>query len=324
MYRSPFLNEVEERMLALNYSRRTVDTYIYWVYQYILFNNKRHPQDMGEDEINAFLTYLAISRKVRISTQKLALNAIVFLYKKIIGREIDLKDNFNRSQVPAKLPIVLSTYEVVQLLEAIPLDQRLPFQLMYGSGLRRIECARLRVQDIDFNYSALRIWFGKGSRHRTVTLPRELFPDLRRQIETAAVLRKQDLKNDDFAGIWMPEALARKYPSSPFDLGWYYLFSSKSLSTARHCTLIRRHHMDESVFNKRLRKAARLCDFRKPVTCHTLRHSFATHLLANGADIRTVQEQLGHTDVTTTQIYTHVLQQGANGVRSPFSSLPQP
>jgi integron integrase len=255
------------------------------------------------------------------STQRSALNALVFLYSKILNQPLALNLQFNQSKVPRKLPSVLTQDEVRQLLANVPHQHLLAVQLLYGSGLRLMEVMRLRIQDIDFNYGFLRIWNGKGGKHRQVTLAPQLHPALRAQIERMRIYWQQDLLSPIFAGVSLPHALERKYPNAPKEFGWQFLFGAANFSRDPMCGAWRRHHVDESCVQKAVRFAACQCQFNKPVGCHTLRHSFATHLLASGADIRTVQEQLGHSDVATTQIYTHVLRQGANGVKSPLSML---
>ena len=322
MSNSPFLSQLRHQMLTEHYALRTVESYCYWVRMYIFFHNKQHPKDLTDAHITAFLTHLSVNRRCSASTQKTALNALVYLYNRHLQLPVSHELRFNRATAPKKLPIVLTPAEVLKLLSVIHPPFLLPAQMMYGSGLRLMECLRLRVQDIDFSYCNVRIWNGKGGKHRQVTLAKELFPRLREQIELCAQRFNADINNQAFDGVYLPNALARKYRKAPFELGWQYLFGAHSLSRDPVTGQYRRHHIHETSLQKAVKAAAKQCGFNKPVTCHTLRHSFATHLLANGADIRTVQEQLGHTDVKTTQIYTHVLQQGANGVRSPFSSLP--
>lgn len=219
--------------------------------------------------------------------------------------------------------MVLTRTEVAALLEKLQGSAHLFACLLYGSGLRRIEAARLRVKDVDFDHLQLRVWARKGNKHRITTVAPELLPALRQQIKRVALLLEEDLQSPGYAGAWMPGALARKYPSASRTLGWQYLFPSTQLSVEPGTRFIRRHHVDESALNKHIKRAARQAGITKDVTCHTLRHSFATHLLETGADIRTVQEQLGHSDVRTTEIYTHVLKRGGHGVISPLSGLIQ-
>jgi len=250
-----------------------------------------------------------------------ALNALVFLYRSILEKPLTLELNFNKSKQATKLPVVLTQIEVSALLAQISNQYSLPCQLMYGSGLRLMEVVRLRVQDIDFDYNSIQVWQGKGGKNRRVTLAKELCEFLKSQIAMVQSIYKQDQLNPNYKGVWLPYALARKYPSASNDVKWHYLFPSNRLSIDPETTLLRRHHIDETTLRKAVKMAAQNAEIEKNVTCHSLRHSFATHLLQRGADIRTVQEQLGHTDIRTTQIYTHVLEQGANGVRSPLSDI---
>ncbi|MEE2001403.1 integron integrase [Alkalimonas sp. MEB108] len=318
---SPFLDHVAEFMTVRRYARRTVDTYIYWIRFYILFSKKQHPAKLGDADVELFLNYLANQRHVAPRTQATALNALSFLYSKVLQKPLSLNLEFNRSQVSPKLPVVLTRPEVAALLRLIDPKYKLIAQLMYGSGLRLMEAVRLRVQDIDYDYLSVMVWQGKGNKNRRVTLAPELVTSLKQQTQHVMQYFQADLANPDYAGVWLPFALARKNPSAPKQLGWHYLFPSIKLSLDPESKSIRRHHLDESCVRREIKIAARKAEIRKNVTCHTLRHSFATHLLESGADIRTVQEQLGHTDVRTTQIYTHVLNRGASGVKSPLSQL---
>lgn len=321
MSSSPFLQSIEEFMRVRRYSIRTIRSYLYWIRYFIVFHQKRHPRELGAEQVEQFLTYLAVHRNVAAATQAIALNALVFLYSKVL--EIPLGDfgAFRRSSRQRKLPEVLTREEVRHLLGVLTGQYRLMASLLYGSGLRRIELVRLRVKDVDLDHLQLRIWNGKGGKHRLTTLAPELAPVLLRQIERVELLFAEDCLVHGFAGVWMPDALARKYPSAPREVGWQYLFPSSRLSLEPGTTYLRRHHFDESAINRVLREKAGEANIRKRVSSHTLRHSFATHLLQSGADIRTVQQQLGHADVKTTEIYTHVLNQGAHGVRSPLSQL---
>lgn len=318
---SPFLDFVTEEMYKRRYAKRTIETYLHWIRFYILFHKKQHPKDLAEQHVEQFLTYLAVNRHVAVQTQALALNAISFLYKEILQRPLSLNLNFNQSSKPRKLPVVLTKDEIKRLLREIDPGYLLLAQLLYGSGLRLMEAVRLRVAAIDFDYLSIMVWHGKGGKHRRVTLAPELVPALKRQISLVEAYYQQDLETQDYAGVWLPFALARKYPGAPKELGWQYLFPSNKLSIDPDSKLLRRHHIDESGLQKAVKSASRKAAIDKHVSCHTLRHSFATHLLQAGMDIRTVQEQLGHSDVKTTQIYTHVLKQGGNAVQSPLSQL---
>ncbi|WP_111980308.1 integron integrase [Algibacillus agarilyticus] len=319
--RSPFLNSISEYMLLHQYSLRTVDTYLTWITAYIHFHKKRHPASMGDNEVEQYLEYLALKSNVAPRTQATALNALSFLYKHIIKNELSLNLNFARSKKQSKLPIVMTPDEVSQLMKHLNKRYYLIAGLMYGSGLRVMEAVQLRVQDIDFDFKCIRVWNGKGNKHRIVTLAVELIPMLRNQITQVDEYLQLDLKNELFSGVWMPHSLAKKYPSANKSLAWQYLFPSHKLSGDPETGEIRRHHFHHTCIRKAVKKAVQSAGLTKLITPHTFRHSFATHLLQNGADIRTVQTQLGHSDIKTTQIYTHVLQQGANGVVSPLSKL---
>jgi integron integrase len=319
--KSPFLQSVESFMRVRNYSKRTIEAYLYWIKYFIVYCNKRHPRELGSADIERFLTFLAVERTVSQGTQAVALNALVFLKTKFLNQPLEPLEHFLKSQRQRKLPVVLTQPEVRALLAQLSGTAYLMAALLYGSGLRRIELVRLRVKDLDFDYRQIRIFHGKGSKHRIVTLADELVAPLSEQIRQVALYFEQDCRVQGYAGVWMPDALARKYPNGARSLNWQYVFPASRLSVDPASGLIRRHHYDESNLNKLVKAAARDAGLRKEVSCHTLRHSFATHLLQSGADIRTVQQQLGHADVKTTEIYTHVLKQGAHGVKSPLSSL---
>jgi len=321
MAKSPFLQSVEDYMRVQRYSRRTIETYLYWIKFFILFSGKQHPSVLDDEAIKRFLTFLATERNVSAGTQALALNAIVFLKTKFLGQTVGDLSGFNRAQRQRKLPVVLTRTEVSDLLSKLTGIHYLMAALLYGSGLRRIELVRLRVKDFDFDFRQIRVINGKGGKHRLVTLADELLAPLREQVKIVEITLTRDQATGQYAGVWLPDALSRKYPRAPFELGWHYLFPASRLSADPDSGCIRRHHFDESNLNKRVKQAARDAGIRKAVSCHTLRHSFATHLLQSGADIRTVQQQLGHADVKTTEIYTHVLNQGAQGVKSPLSNL---
>ncbi|HAW93656.1 MULTISPECIES: integron integrase [unclassified Arsukibacterium] len=318
---SPFLEYIADFMRTRRYAKRTIDTYLYWIRFYILHNNKQHPNVLGDLEVEQFLSFLSNQRSVAVKTQATALNALSFLYKHIVQRPLSLQLNFNKARIAQKLPVVLTKAEIQQILLVIDPKYKLIAQLLYGSGLRLMEAVRLRVQDIDFDYLSVMVWQGKGNKNRRVTLAAELVPVLHIQIHHVEQYFQADFQNPQYAGVWLPFALARKYPAAPKDLGWQYLFPSSQLSVDPESKLLRRHHIDETTVRRSVKLAARQAKIKKNVTCHTLRHSFATHLLQAGMDIRTVQEQLGHTDVRTTQIYTHVLKHGASGVKSPLSQL---
>ncbi|WP_394151359.1 integron integrase [Vibrio maritimus] len=319
--KSPFLSYIREFMQARHYAKKTIEAYLSWILQYIVYHNKRHPSEMGTREVEEFLSHLVTDRNLAMRSQNQALNAMVFLYKHVIHKPIDVNMRFKKSNKNKKLPTVLTVKEVASLLSNMPPHFLLPAQLMYGSGLRLMECLRLRYHDIDFDYGALRIWRAKGNKNRVVTLARELLPSLKLQQEQVEKIWRQDVKHDDYAGVWLPDALEKKYPNSNKALNWQYLFPSIRLSIDPQSTLTRRHHINETSVQKALKVAVKKAGITKSVSCHALRHSFATHLLESGADIRTVQEQLGHTDIKTTQIYTHVINRGASGVKSPLSNI---
>ena len=318
---SPFIESITRYMAVRRYSPRTIESYLYWIKHFIRFHDKRHPSELGDREIEQFLTFLTVERNVSAATQKLALNALAFLYNRFLETPLGDVRSFRRSKVPAKLPVVLSRTDVAKLLAQLNGAPLMIASLLYGSGLRRIEVARLRVKDIDFDHLQIQVWNGKGFRHRLTTLAPELLPRLKNQVERVRLHLREDSLNEQFAGVWMLAAFARKFPGAQRTLGWQYLFPSVKLSLDPASRCLRRHHIDESTINKFIKKASLRAGIEKHVTSHTLRHSFATHLLESGADIRTVQEQLGHQDVKTTEIYTHVLKRGARGVRSPLSDL---
>lgn len=262
-----------------------------------------------------------MERRVSVATQRLALNALAFLYNRFLDQPLGDVSGFMRSRVPPRLPVVLTRAEVSRVLSQLYGMPLIIASLLYGSGLRRLEAARLRVKDIDIDHLRIQVWNGKGYQDRLTTLAPEMVPQLQNQVERVRLYLREDSQHEQYAGAWLPSALARKHPNAQFSLGWQYLFPSAKLSLDPQSRRLRRHHIDESTINKFIRKASIRAGIEKLVTSHTLRHSFATHLLDSGADIRTVQEQLGHRDVKTTAIYTHVLKRGARGVRSPLSDL---
>jgi len=308
-------------MLTRQYSLRTVETYLTWIKSFINFHDKRHPSSMGDNEVERYIEHLALKANVSPRTQATALNSLAFMYKHIIKNELSLNLDFARSKRQPKLPVVMTKEEVKLLLEKLGKRYYLIAGLMYGSGLRVMEAVQLRVQDIDFDYKCIRVWNGKGKKHRVVTLALELIPLIRNQIIQVNEYLQLDSNNEQYAGVWMPNALERKYPTANKTLAWQYLFPSYKLSADPETGEIRRHHFHHTGIRKAVKKAVKDANLKKLITPHTLRHTFATHLLQSGADIRTVQAQLGHSDIRTTQIYTHVLQQGANGVTSPLSNL---
>jgi len=314
------MDQVREVMRYHHYSHRTEETYVRWIKGFIYFHNKRHPKDMGKAEIEAYLSHLAVNRHVAISTQNQAFNALLFLYKQVLA--LPFADNIDavRSKKPIRLPVVLSMEETGKLLSLMKGETRLMARIMYGGGLRLQELLRLRVQDIDFANGYLTIRAGKGDKDRTTLLPVSVRDELRTHLQAVRKIFEQDLK-DGNANVWLPGALAKKYPKAPQSWEWQYVFPSKSLSRDPGTGEIRRHHVNQSNLQKAVRRAKEKADINKRVTTHTLRHSFATHLLESGTNIRVVQKLLGHADVKTTEIYTHVLQRNLGAVQSPLDAL---
>tara|TARA_B110000438_G_C15750574_1_gene622744 strand:- start:222 stop:1187 length:966 start_codon:yes stop_codon:yes gene_type:complete len=319
--KSEFLSHIKETMWTRRYAKRTIESYLYWIKAYIIFIGKVHPKDCHDKEVERFLSYLSNNLNLAPKSQALALNSVNYLYKHILVKPLSLDLRFNKSRINPKLPTVLTTIEVKSLLSAVNINHLLLCQLMYGSGLRLMEAVRLRVQDINFDYHCIEVWNGKGGKHRTVTLATELATALKEQISLVKSYYVLDMRNDDYSGVYLPFALSRKYPSAAKTFNWHYLFPSNRLSLDPEVNKLRRHHINETAIQKAVKIASKNSGIDKNITCHTLRHSFATHLLQRGADIRTVQEQLGHSDIRTTQIYTHVIERGANGVTSPLSTL---
>jgi integron integrase len=306
----------------LHYSKRTEEAYVEWIRRFILFHGKRHPLEMGCSEVEAYLTHLAVDRNVSASTQNQAFSAILFLYRHVLEKELAFV-NAVRAKKPQRLPAVLSVAEIRRVLLAIPAGNfRLAAELMYGTGMRLLEVCRLRIKDLDFAQRQILVREGKGDKDRSVPLPDRLVESLREQVERVRKLHADDLALGG-GRVWLPYALAYKFPNANQEFIWQYLFPSLRLSRDPRvpASPLMRHHIDESSVQKAVRTAALRAGIDKRINCHTFRHSFATHLLESGADIRTVQELLGHADVATTQIYTHVLQRGASGVRSPLDRL---
>ncbi len=309
------LTEIRSR----GYSIRTEQSYETWVSRFIAFCDNRPPRDLGVNEVRQYLEYLVVERNVAASTQNLALNALVFLYDQVLHQPIGEIGNFTRARRPRKIPVVLSRSETSHLLEQLQGSHHLMTSLLYGAGLRLMECIRLRIHDIDFDYNQITVRGGKGQKDRVVPLPQRLISPLQEQMQRVEQLHQQDLEQG-FGAVYLPGALNRKYPNAATEWGWQYLFPSSRLSVDPRTGITRRHHLHESSLQKGVKRAARAAGLTKSVSCHTLRHSFATHLLESGTDIRTLQELLGHADVSTTMIYTHVLNQGA-GVQSPLDQL---
>ncbi|ODV10086.1 MAG: integrase [Rhodanobacter sp. SCN 68-63] len=311
------LDQVRARLRLRHYSLRTEQAYIGWIRRFILANGKRHPRDMGAAEVEAFLTALATDGKVAPGTQNQALSSLLFLYREVLGVDLPWMETMVRAKRPRRVPVVLSRDEVVRLLARLDGQYALMASLLYGAGMRLMEAIRLRVKDVDFARNEICVRDGKGGKDRRVPLPQKIQEALRQQVERVRVIHREDL-DAGFGAVWLPHALARKYPSAPRELGWQYVFPAAQRSRDPRGGKERRHHVDESSLQRAVKGARHRAGIVKPATCHTLRHSFATHLLEAGQDIRTIQELLGHKDVATTQIYTHVLNRGGMGVVSPL------
>lgn len=314
------LDRVRNALRVRHYSLRTEEAYINWIKRYIYFHNKKHPESLGEKEITGFLSYLATEKHVSASTQNQALSALLFLYKQVLEIELDWLTDVVRAKRPKRLPVVLSRPQLEQLFSLMDGRNKLLAELMYGSGLRLMECLRLRVKDIDFDYQHILVRSGKGNKDRVTVLPSNLIEKLTDQLDYAHNLHNTDL-TEGFGRVHLPYALHRKYPNADREWGWQYVFPSGNRSRDPLDAQIKRHHLDEKNVQRAIRNAARKAGFTKPASSHTMRHCFATHLLEDGYDIRTVQQLLGHKDVKTTMIYTHVMQKGAQGVRSPLEKL---
>jgi integron integrase len=314
------LDRMRALLRARHYSIRTEDTYVQWARRFILFQGKRHPSMMGAPEINEFLSWLAVEREVAASTQNQALSALLFLYRDVLGDEVPWMAELVRARRPERVPVVLTRGEVRRLLGALSGTAQLVGRLLYGTGMRVLEALRLRVKDLDFPSGEVTVRGGKGNRDRTTTLPRVLAVALRRHLESVRALHDRDVA-EGFGEVWMPEALAVKYAGAARSWGWQWVFPAAARSVDPRSGVERRHHLSEQFIQRAVHAARTRVGIVKPATPHTLRHSFATHLLESGHDIRTVQELLGHADVKTTMIYTHVLGLGASGVRSPLDAL---
>ncbi|MFN4261458.1 MAG: integron integrase [Gemmataceae bacterium] len=313
------LDRVRQACRVRHYSIRTESAYVDWIRRFILFHNKRHPQDMGAAEINAFLTHLAVVGNVAASTQNQAFAAVLFLYEKVLEVDPGQIEGVVRAKRPKRLPVVLTRNEVRLVLDQLAGTYRLIGQMLYGSGLRLLECLRLRVKDIDFARGEVLVREGKGDKDRHTMLPERVRPDLLLHLERVRSLHRQDLAAG-FGAVFLPHALDRKLPAAATEWPWQYVFPSATLSVDPRSGVKRRHHAHESTISRAITVAVRRAGISKRATSHSFRHSFATHLLEAGYDIRTVQELLGHADVSTTMIYTHVLNQGGQGVKSPLDS----
>ncbi len=315
------LERVRDAVRARHYSLRTEEAYVAWVRRYVLFHGKRHPDEMGEPEINAFLTHLAVAKRVGASTQNQALAALLFLYRRVLGREMAVPGNVVRAKRPMRLPAVLTRAEVRSLLGRMEGIPKLVALLLYGSGMRVLECLRLRVKDVEFAHGRITVRDAKGGRDRPVPLPHVAGAPLAAWLSQVKHRHAEDLAAG-FGGVFLPDALVRKYPASEREWGWQWVFPAARRSLDPRTQVERRHHLHESVVQRAFAQAVRDVGIKRPAHCHTLRHSFATHLLEDGYDIRTIQELLGHADVKTTMIYTHVLNRtGGRGIRSPADTL---
>jgi integron integrase len=316
------LDQVRERVRYLHYSLRTEEAYVHWVRAFVRFHGcKRHPREMGAPDVEAFLSWLAAERQVAVATHHQALSALLFLYQKVLGFHVPWLHAIGRPQRKRRLPVVLSVDEVARVLAALQGEHRLLAQLLYGTGLRITEALQLRVKDLDFECRTLLVRAGKGGKDRAVMLPAALVAPLREQLARARLLWAAD-RERDAPGVAMPDSLARKYPQAPASWTWFWVFPQSRESTDPRSGTVRRHHLHDETFQRAFKRAAQLAGITSPATPHTLRHCFATHLLQSGYDIRTVQSLLGHADVSTTMIYTHVLKVGGGAVRSPLDVLP--
>ena len=314
------LDSLREALRSRHYSRRTEQTYCHWVRRFIFFHNKRHPAEMAEPEINAFLTHLAVKEKVSASTQNQALSALLFLYRYVLSREIGDLGEVIRARKSRHIPVVMTREEVKAVLSNLAGDKWLMASLMYGAGLRLMECLRLRIQDVDFARNEITIRDGKGAKDRITMLPQSLAAPLREHLQRVKMVHEKDL-SDGWGRVQMPYALDRKYPNAAADWRWQWVFPQENRWKNTKTGLEGRHHVHETILQRAVKEAVRKAGIVKHVGCHTFRHSFATHLLEAGYDIRTIQELLGHKDVSTTMIYTHVLNKGGHGVRSPVDGL---
>jgi integron integrase len=317
------LDQVTTTAALRHLSPRTTEAYRHWIKRFILFHNKKHPLEMAAPEVHAFLSHLAQTLRVSASTQNQALNAIAFLYHQVLHREIGEINELPRARRPKHLPVVFSPDEVRKVLSNLAGTEHLMASLLYGSGLRLTECFSLRVKDLDFDRRLIVVRCGKGEKDRVTVLPQNCLPGLQRQLDLVRDIHRRDL-SVDYAGATLPEALERKYPSAAKELSWQYLFPASRRCIDPITRRERRHHIDESVLQRSVKTAILRSGIPKNGSCHTFRHSFATRLLEQGYDSRTVQELLGHSDVRTTMIYTHVLTKGGLAVRSPLDEQPLP
>jgi len=319
-HKPKLLDQVRAAIRTRHYSYRTEKAYVGWIKRFIFFHNKRHPLEMGEAEVGQFLSNLATEAHVSASTQNQALNALLFLYRAVLEKPLGYLNGVVRAKRPSRLPVVLTRQEVRALVDGLAGPEWLMAMLLYGAGLRLMECLRLRVKDIDFASNQIVVRAGKGDKDRVTLLPAAVQEPLRRHLEEVKTQYRRDLENGQ-GGASLPNALEKKYPNAAKEWGWQFVFPAAKLSTDPRSGMIRRHHLHETVLQKAVKEACRKAGLTKHAGCHTFRHSFATHLLEDGYDIRTVQELLGHQDVSTTMLYTHVLNRGGRGVFSPADRL---
>ncbi|MBS3963348.1 MAG: integron integrase [Methylomonas sp.] len=318
--RPKLLDQVRDKIRVKHYSIRTEQAYTDWIRRFILFHHKQHPSEMGAAEVEAFLTHLAVVGNVAASTQNQAKSALLFLYKEVLAVELPWLDGVEQAKAPKRLPVVLTHAEVKDLLGRLTGTSWLLASLLYGTGMRLMEVMRLRVKDVEFARLEIVVRDGKGFKDRVTMLPASLAEPLKAHLEKVKALHHEDLQTG-YGSVYLPHALEKKYPNAGREWGWQYVFPSHKLSVDPRSGITRRHHLDEKGVQRAIKQAVRDSGLVKPATPHTLRHSFATHLLQGGYDIRTVQELLGHSDVATTMIYTHVLNKGGQGVTSPLDRL---
>ncbi|MEK7811751.1 MAG: integron integrase [Pseudomonadota bacterium] len=311
------LDQVRDKLRVKHYSIRTEQAYLGWIKRYIYFHDKTHPKDLGAQDIEAFLTHLAVAGKVSASTQNLAKSSLLFLYREVLEIQLPWLDNVTQAKAPKRLPVVLTVAEVQSVLSRLSGSHLLISSLLYGGGMRLMEAVRLRVKDVEFARHEIIVREGKGFKDRVTMLPEAVVVQLKAHLVKVKSLHEEDLAQG-FGAVYLPFALDKKYPNAGREWGWQYIFPSKNLSVDPRSGKTRRHHVDEKGVQRAVKQAVRDAELTKPATPHTLRHSFATHLLQSGYDIRTVQELLGHSDVATTMIYTHVLNKGGKGVVSPL------
>jgi len=314
------IDQLRETIRLRHYSYRTEQAYVNWIRKFIIFHNKRHPKDLGEKEIAQFLSHLAVNRQVSNSTQNQALCAIVFLYKNVLNQDIGEFSSVMWAKRLKRIPVVFTKDEIKRIINEMAGTQKLMVMLLYGTGLRLNECLQLRVKDVDFESRQIYIRSGKGAKDRITLLPGQLAGQLQKQIDYVKKLHEYDLQNG-FDSVYLPDALERKYPNAGRELGWRFLFPGNKISRDPRTGILRRHHIHASILQKAVKRAIQKAGIIKHAGCHTFRHSFATHLLESGYDIRTIQELLGHSSVQTTMVYTHIVKKGGLVVISPIDTI---